>query len=134
VDCHTSAAGRLAAIQSRVCAMPCVCEAMVRTSLSSVPGRTSTSNRTATTASRTITSGGSGSSPSSTAGTAPSTEFSIGTQPASTWPARTAASTAGLPTHGTNSAPDASGSDRSACSVNVPRGPRNATRRTTSRP
>ena len=99
-----------------------------------VPGRTSTANRTATRASRTITSGGSASSPSSTAGTAPSTEFSIGTHPASTRPSRTAASTAGLPTHGTSSAPDDSGSDRSACSVNVACGPRNASRATVGEP
>ena len=93
------------------------------------PGRTSTANRTATSASRTMTSGGSATSPSRTAGTAPSTVFSIGTQPASTLPSRTAASTAGLPLHGTSSAPSDSGSERSACSVKVARGPRKAMRR-----
>jgi hypothetical protein len=54
----------------------------------------------------------------------------MGTQPASTSPRRTAASTAGLPAHGTSSAPADSGSDRSACSVNVACGPRNAMRGT----
>ena len=51
-----------------------------------VPGRTMTANRTASTTSLTIISGGSSSSPSSTGGTAPSTLFSIGTQPASALP------------------------------------------------
>jgi hypothetical protein len=43
-----------------------------------------------------------------------STVFSIGTNPASIEPARSAASTAGLPAHGTSSASAASGSVRSA--------------------
>ena len=99
--------------------MPCECDATRRMSAGRVPGRAMRSNCTASTASRTITSGGSSTSPSSTAGTAPSTVFSIGTKPASTVPARTAASTAGLPAHGMSSASAASGKVRSACSANV---------------
>ena len=53
----------------------------MRTSATRVPGRAMRSNSTASTASRTITSGGSSTRPSSTAGTAPSTVFSIGTKP-----------------------------------------------------
>ena len=55
------------AIQLRVWAMPWLCEATVRTPRR-VPGRTMTANRTASSASLTIISGGSASSPSSTGG------------------------------------------------------------------
>ena len=110
--------------------MPWLCEATVRTWSSVVPGRTIVANRTGSTTSLTIISGGSSSSPSSTGGTAPSTLFSIGTQPASARPSRMAASTAGLPAHGTSSAPRASGSVSRACSVKVACGPRNASRGT----
>ena len=106
----------------------------MRTWSSVVPGRTIAANRTGRTASLTITSGGSSSSPSSTGGTAPSTLFSIGTQPASARPSRIAASTAGLPAHGTSSAPWASGSVSRACSVKVACGPRNASRGTVAEP
>ena len=91
-------------------------------------------NRTASTTSLTIISGGSSSRPSSTGGTAPSTLFSIGTQPASACPFRMAARTAGFPAHGTSSAPRASGSVSRACSVKVACGPRNASRGTVAEP
>ena len=114
--------------------MPWLCDATVRISAIVVPGRTMAANRTASTTSLTIISGGSSSSPSSTGGTAPSTLFSIGTQPASACPSRMAARTAGFPAHGTSSAPRASGSVSRACSVKVACGPRNASRGTVAEP
>jgi hypothetical protein len=89
------------------------------------PGRTTKSNVTGTTCSPTTSSGSPWASAPSVALTPPSTEFSIGTIAASTSPARTASSAASTLATGTSSAwsppPVAC---RSACSVNVPSGPR----------
>ena len=96
----------------------------------SLPGRTRTEKRTASTASPTAISGSPSTSESMVAGTAPSTEFSTGTQPASAPPTRTASSTSGTVSSGTISgaAPmpgvDSSTKVRAACSVNVPCGPK----------
>ena len=58
----------------------------------------------------------------------PSIEFSIGTKPKSTSPAVTASSTSGTVRIGDELAASArSGWVRSACSVNVPNGPKNPT-------
>src|SRR5215211_7053303 len=56
-------------------------------------------------------------------------EFSIGTTPQSTSPLATASSTSGTDGKATSSSPARSGCDRTACSVNVPNGPKNPTRR-----
>ena len=61
--------------------------------------------------------------------TTPSIEFSIGTTPHSTSPATTASSTSGTVGNGTASAASRSGWVCSACSANVPNGPKNPTRR-----
>ena len=105
-----------------------------RTSATVVPARTMTANRTGSTTSLTIISGGSSSRPSRTGGTAPSTLFSMGTQPASACPSRTAVSTARLPTQGNSAASRASGRVSRACSAKVACGPRNASRGTVGEP
>ena len=89
-----------------------------------MPGRTSSENATGTVISARIISGSPCASSSSVTGTDPSTEFSIGTTARSASPARTASSATVTVEHGTSSASAVPGSDRSACSVKVPAGPR----------
>jgi hypothetical protein len=125
------ASGRFSVSQVRTWASACGWLATVRTSASPVPGRTSTLNRMGSTASATATSGSPSVSASMVAGTAPSTEFSTGTQAASTRPARTAARVANTVVSGISSS-SAVASERVACSVNVPCGPKYAMRGTAS--
>ena len=122
--CSTSACGRCSAHQRRVCAAACGCVATRRTSSGATPGRASRLNAIGTVISRVIISGSPVASSSSVTGTEPSTEFSIGTTAPSASPWRTASSATVTVGQGCSSARAAAGSDRSACSVKVPSGPR----------
>ena len=98
-------------------------------SASAVPGRPSRHCSTSMTTSRWMSRSWLKMRPSWVRLTVPSIEFSMATKPTSTVPSATACSTAAMETSGTSSPAARSGSLSSACSVNVPSGPRNPTRR-----
>ena len=87
-------------------------------------------NATGSTTSATATSGSPAANESMVMVTAPSTEFSTGTQAASADPVRTASSAACTVSAGNSSSVLGSITRRAACSVNVPCGPKYAIRDT----
>jgi len=118
------APGTCSASHLRTCTNACGKLATVWMSAILVPGRTSTLNRIGNTASATATSGGPSVSASMVALTAPSTEFSTGTQAASKSPTRTPFRAAGTVSTGTSSSLPTRTRPSAACSVNVPCGPK----------
>ena len=112
------------ASQRRHCASAWGCVAIFLIAETSVPCLANSANCTSTCISRVIISGSPVDSSSIVTATPPSTEFSIGTTAPSASAALTASSAAETEPHGSSSALAAAGSERSACSVNVPSGPR----------
>ena len=130
LDACTSTPGSLVASQSRHWALAWGMETTVFTSDSFVPGLTHRLRSTGTTISRWMNrcSDASKASVSSVSFTDPSMAFSIGTTPSSARPESTSKIVSAIDRMGTCSPAARSGWESSACSVNVPEGPRNATR------
>jgi len=120
----SSACGRCSRSQLRTWAAACGWVRTVWTSAAAVPSRTRIEKLTASSVSATICNRAPVANASSVGGTVPSTEFSTGTQAASTSPSRTSCNVAGGVAAGTKSVDAGSTSWRHAASVNVPAGPK----------
>ena len=121
------APGKVSSTQLRHCAHACGWVPIRRISSGRVPGRTASWKTTCTCISATMTRGSPCERESNVALTPPSMEFSIGTTARSASPRRTAASACGALVIGMRIAP-AGATWWTACSVNVPNGPRKAIR------
>src|ERR671911_662567 len=115
--------------KARHCAVATGMDNTRRTSPMPTPLAASKFIRTPITTSRWMSRSVSNARASTVTVTAPSIEFSMPTNPMSTWPASTAVSTSGMDGSATSSWPARSACDTSACSVKVPSGPRNPMRR-----
>ena len=120
---------RLERSHDRHCAVATGIEWTDLMSPSFAPRGASKLSATGSTSSRWIRRSTSKASVSIVALTVPSIAFSIGTTPSSAEPSFTAKSASTIESHSINSAALRSASRCSACSVKVPAGPRNATRR-----
>jgi hypothetical protein len=120
----TTAVGTWSRSQCRHWALACGCAATERIAASGTPARAPSTNWTGSTTSRVMTSGSPSASSSRVTPTWPPIEFSSGTSAASASPPRTASSASGTLCAGVRVPCSAAGMVRSACSVNVPSGPR----------
>ena len=125
---RSSANGSSARRYAWHCAVATGIDSTTFTSASVVPGLASRQCSMSSTTSRWISRSWLNANSSCVRLTVPSIEFSMATKPRSTSPVSTASSTSGMVRNSTCSAAARSGCDFSACSVNVPSGPRKPTR------
>ena len=124
----TSTPASLVDRNRRHCAVACGIDTTRRMSASALPGTSSRLSWIEITTSRVMRRSDSKARVSRVTLTVPSIEFSTGTKPTSTSPASVAARTSLIDAIGTRSPAARSFWVSSACSVNVPGGPRNPTR------